>query len=436
MMRYPEFMVLPEVESRSHRFLSWMAVLAVGSYFIFYVLTSWAYEFGPALLLTLTFLCLGFQWAQVRARLDRETVWFLGALGLYFVSQILILMIHGEDVSEFDLSFRYLAGGLVLLFLLVNPISAFQIFLFAGIGGVLTGGYAIYLSVFEGVPRLQSYDNPIHYGNGALALSCLCLAGLLWGLRAKRGLTWTVLMGVGIAGGVLGSLFSETRSGWVAIPVLVVLLFLVYRDRLPSSRHWLIWCILAVVALPACFAQVDTVEKRMQTAGEEFSLYFEEGRNNTSVGLRLDMYKTGLTAFSKNPLIGVGPSGTEATTDELIKAGKIHPQVDGFRHLHNQYIDNMARYGVFGLIGYLILLLVPFALFLVKTRSDIASVRALGMAGVLFVGLHGVVNLTQSMLERNIGVMMFVFVLVFLWAALKREERLAQSAADPVASTD
>ena len=67
----------------------------VGSYFIFYVLTSWAYEFGPALLLTLTFLCLGFQWAQVRARLDRETVWFLGALGLYFVSQILILMIHG-----------------------------------------------------------------------------------------------------------------------------------------------------------------------------------------------------------------------------------------------------------------------------------------------------------------------------------------------------
>lgn len=436
MMRYPESMALPEVESRSNRFLSWMAVFAIGSFFIGYVVTPWAYDFGPALLLALTFLTLGFQWRQVRDRLDGESLKFLGALGFYFASQVVILCFHGEDVSEFDLSFRYLAAGLVLLFLLVNPISAAQLFLFVGIGGLVTGAYALYSASFQDTSRLQTFDNPIHFGNGALALACLCLAGLIWGLRERRGAWWVALMAVGLAGGIVASLLSGTRSGWVAFPVLVVLLFIVYRDRFSSRWRWLPWCVLVTVLLPACFAQVDVVEKRMLTAGEQFTRYFEDGVSGTSVGLRLDMYRAGLTAFSENPLIGIGPTGTEATVDELVRVGDIHPRVDKFRHLHNQYIDNMARYGVFGLVGFLVLLLVPFALFLAKTRSGLPSVRALGLAGVLFVGLHGVVNLTQSMLERNIGVMMFVFVVVFLWAALKREERIADKSDAPVTAVD
>lgn len=428
-------MVLPEVENRNNRYLSWVAVFAVGSFLSFYVLTPWAYDFGPALLLALTFLCLGFQWRQLRDHVDRDSLWFLAAFGFYFVSQVLVLMVHGEDISEFDLSFRYLAAGLVLLFLLVNPIRASHIFMFVGIGGLLTGGYTLYLALVENSVRVRAFDNPIHYGNGALALSCLCLAGLLWGLRAKLGYLWATLLALGFAGGVVTSVLSGTRSGWVAIPVVIVLLFVVYRDRMPSTRHWLTWCILAVVALPACFAQVDVVERRMWTAGDQVHRYFEDGLNSTSVGLRLDMYKIGLVAFSKNPLIGIGPTGTEALTDELVQSGEIHPRVAKSRHLHNQYIDNMARYGVVGLVGYLVLLLVPCALFFRKTRSEVPSVRAIGLAGVLFLGLHGVVNLTQSMLERNMGVMMFVFVLVFLWAALKQEERLADRRLEPVAST-
>lgn len=429
-------MVLPEVESRSARFLSWIAVVAVGSYFSFYVLTPWAYEFGPALLLALTFLCLGFQWSRVRERIDRDSCWLLGTLGLYFISQVLILLVHGEDVSEFDLSFRYLAAALVLLFLLVNPISAGQVFLFVGVGGLLTGGYAIYQVVFQDAARLQTFDNPIHYGNGGLALSCLCLAGTVWGLRAQRGGVWVCLMGLGVVGGMIASLLSATRSGWVALPVLIALVFVVYRERLPSTKRWLAWCVLGVVAIPACFAQVDIVEQRMLTAGSDFTRYFEEDVNNTSVGLRLDMYKVGLVAFGDNPLIGVGPTGTQETITRLVKSKEIHPRVARFRHLHNQYIDNMARYGVFGLLGYVGLLLVPFVLFLRKTRSDAPAVHALGLAGVLFIGFQAVVNLTQSMLERNIGVMMFVFVLVFLWAALKREERHAIGVSAPAPSPD
>lgn len=418
-------MALPEVESRSIQFLSWMTAVAVGSYLIFYVLTPWAYDTGPAFLLVLACLSLGFQWPILRKRLDRQTLWFLAALVGYFLLQVLILLVHGEDVSDFDLAFRYVAAGLVLLFLLVNPVNAAQLFFFAGMGGVLTGGYALYFALFQEAPRLKSFDNPIHFGNGALALACLSFAGLMWSLKARLGVILAALMVLGIIGGVLASLLSETRSGWVAFPVLVGLLFVIYRHHLTSGWRWVPWLILVVVVLPACFAQVDMVEKRMLTAGEQVIQYFEKGANGTSVGLRLDMYKVGLLAFSENPLVGIGPTEVESKVEELVKSGEVHPLVANYRHLHNQYIDNMARSGIVGLTAYLLLLLIPFCLFLAKTRSPLPSVKALGVGGVLFVGLHGVVNLTQSMLERNIGVMMFVFVMVFLWAALKREERVA-----------
>ncbi|MFC4259131.1 O-antigen ligase family protein [Marinobacter lacisalsi] len=411
-----------------------MAAVAIGAYFIFHVLTPWAYEFGPVLLLLLTFLSLGFQWKQVGQLVDGESLCFLGALGFYFISQVLILIVHGEDISEFDLSFRYLAAGLVLLFLLVNPISAAQIFLFVGVGGLFTGAYSIYLAAFQDAGRVQSFDNPIHFGNGALALSCLCLAGLAWAVSERRGVLWTGLLGVGFAGGLIASLLSGTRSSWVAFPVLVLLVFLAYRDRLLSKKWLLPSFFVAVVLLPVSLASVDLVEQRIQAAAKEFTAYFEEGVNYSSVGTRLDMYKAGLTAFRKNPLIGVGPAGTDAVVGELVQAGEIHSNVGLFRHLHNQYIDNMARYGLVGLVAYLALLIVPFVLFMKKTRSGTPSVKSLGLGGALFVSLHGVANLTQSLLERNVGVMMFVFAMVFIWAVLKREERLANGATAPVMS--
>jgi len=164
------------------------------------------------------------------------------------------------------------------------------------------------------------------------------------------------------------------------------------------------------------------VERRTAVAVSEFVDYYEDGRNSTSVGLRLDMWKAGIGAFKQNPLIGSGPTGTDQVVDELIAGGEIHPAVRDFRHLHNQYVEVMARYGIVGLVAYLLLLLVSLRLFMKKTRSDVPQVQALALGGSFFVTLHAIVNLTQSMLERNIGVTMFVFMVVFVWAILKREE--------------
>lgn len=162
---------------------------------------------------------------------------------------------------------------------------------------------------------------------------------------------------------MVASFLSGTRSGWVAIPLIVPVILFAYRDRI-LDKKWLIPIILAALGLlVAVMVSVDVVRERTIIAGQQVEGYFEEGVNHTSVGLRLDMYKAGLAAFSENPLIGIGPSGIETKVDAMAGSGEVHQNVARYRHLHNQYIDNMARYGLVGLVSYLALLLVPFSSF-------------------------------------------------------------------------
>lgn len=431
MQIYPELKVWPVFESRLRVLFYWVTIAAMGSYFVLYVLTPWAYDTGPAILLLMALVAAVFGWSNLRENVDGESSLMIFTLLGYFLLQASVLMMHGEGLSDFDLSTRYLGASIVLVYLLmVRSIGAKPFFFAVGVGGALTGGLALYWWGLEGTARLKSFDNPIHYGNGALALSCLSLAGLLWAFRQQKRALWSVLFLCGLTGGLVASFLSGTRSGWVAIPLIISVILFAYRDRV-LVKKWLIPLIfVAVGLLVAVMVSVDVVRERTIIAVQQVEQYFEGGVNYTSVGLRLDMYKAGLAAFSENPLIGIGPSGMESKVDAMARAGEIHQNVAHFRHLHNQYIDNMARYGLVGLLSYLALLLVPFFLFLSKARHGLPSVRAIGLAGALFVVLHGVVNLTQSMLERNIGVMMYLFVLVFVWAVLKTVEREDQATSD------
>ncbi|EON90637.1 hypothetical protein MARLIPOL_17858 [Marinobacter lipolyticus SM19] len=412
--------------------LSWLAFFALSSYLLFYVLVPEAYAFGPSLVLLLALLV--FRWKKLLDGVDRESLALGGVLWLLFLGQAVTLALHGEDVSEFDLSTRYVAASLVMLFVLKYSISARCFFLFGAIGALMAGAYGLYQFEFQGVSRVAAFDNPIHYGNGAMALAMIALSGVVWAAQQAHRRFWLAILCLGFVGGMYASLVSGTRSGWVAIPVVTFIGLYVFRQLLIQRKALLVLMTMLIVTGFVIASQFDLVEQRATVAVNEFIDYYEDGRNGTSVGLRLDMWKAGVEAFKKNPLIGAGPSGTDAVVGDLIRSGQIHPAVEDFRHLHNQYIEMMARYGVIGLVSYLLLLVVTFRLFMRKTHSNIPEVKALALGGAFFVTLHAIVNLTQSMLERNIGVTMFVFMVVFIWAVLKREETRQNKSIDVVQS--
>lgn len=412
------------------RVLSWLSFFSMASYLLFYVLVPDAYAFGPTVILLLS--VLSFHWKKLLNGVDRESRLLIGVLLLFFLGQALTLALHGEDVSEFDLSTRYLAASLVLLFALKYTISASWFFLLCALGALMAGVFGIYLTAFQDVHRAAAFDNPIHYGNGAMALGLLALSGMVWASKQTHRWLWSTILVLGFSGGIYASIVSGTRSGWVALPVIALVGMYAFRRPLIERKVLLALVVVTIISGLVVASQVDLVENRTTVAVDELLDYYGEGRKGTSVGLRLDMWKAGLEAFLRDPLIGSGPSGTEAVVSELIASDQIHPAVQNFRHLHNQYVEVMARHGMIGLTTYLLLMAVTLGLFLKKSHSEVLEVKALALGGAFFVTLHAVVNLTQSMLERNIGVTMFVFMIVFLWAVLKREEARHTESADAV----
>lgn len=414
---------MKSADSRYHwmdRFVFVMAVPAIVAYLGLYVMVPDVYTIGPAFLLLLALLASGRLWPG--DHLQREDYVFMSALLVYFLAQCLVNLIHGEDISEFDLATRFLAGALVLVFTR-RYIVSFGVFFFAvALGSVATGLLALYQMVQGTGGRVTSFDNPIHYGNGALALALVCSAGLVWSVQARNRVLWSLLLLAGFVLGLYASLMSGTRSGWVAAPVIVAVFAYTFFPSFQRHKVAVLIAAALLLLVTVIIVQVESVTQRTAVAVEEFQDYFAEGRNYTSVGLRLDMWKSGLTAFSDNPLVGVGPSGYDVVEQKLIEQGQVHPGIAPFRHLHNQYIDAMAKGGIVGLAAYLYLLLAPFILFMRRVHSSDQVTRALALGGALFISTHAVVNLTQSMLERNIGVMMFIFIPLIIWSVMAKRD--------------
>lgn len=402
------------------KFLSLLSQLAVASYVAGYILVPNAYVVGPVLLLLL--FLFGGRWLDIVGVLDRKSLGFMLAFVGYVVLVGLTLSLHSEDVSEFDLLSRYLAALLVLAFVLKYPPSMTVFYVATALGSVAAGLFALYQGLVLDVSRVASFDNPIHFGNGALVLAVVSLSGLIWRRAAPRPRLWVVLMITGFLGGLLASLLSGTRSGWVALPLFIVVWLVAFWPEIRVQKRFAAIAMVSTAVLIVLVYSLPGVQFRIDMAMDEVQGYVQDYQNATSVGLRLDMWKTGLTAFQQSPLIGVGPKGYKLIESEMIASGTVHPYIAHFRHLHNQFIDVLAKSGLVGLAGYLSMLAIPCVLFLRHLRSPSMAVRALAVAGACFMLGHATFNLTQSLLERNIGVMMFAFMPVFLWSMLVRQE--------------
>lgn len=392
-------------------------VLVIASFFCFYGLITRAYSVGPAILLLMSFFYIRGKDFKVLNSFGLR--YFFLTLISYCIVQWIILGIHKEDITEFDLAFRYISASIVLVFAVKYPISSVKVLLFCAIGASLSGLYSIYQIEFLGVRRVHTFDNAIHFGNGAMALTLLCLSGLISIVEKRVAAFVAIGLALGSILGMYAVLASGTRGVWLAAPVATLVLVLLYWPRISAGKKVFFAISIAVVLGGGVFAQYPSIESRVNEAVVQYQDYFEGPHAGTSVGLRLDMWKAGFIAFGKNPVIGVGPAGVDETVESLVEDKIIHPESATFRHLHNQYIDILARQGMIGFASYVLFIFAAFYSFMKIFRSPSISARghALAAAGIAIITQHLIVSVTISTIERSIGIMMFVFMIVFLLAS-------------------
>lgn len=348
----------------------------------------------------------------------------IGVLLAYAMVSIVRALGDGQGSRGLDEPLRFLFAIPALCWILRYPPS--QAFLWGGLatGATAAGSWATWQKLVVGVDRATGYTHVIQFGNLSMMMGVLCLAGLGWAAISPRyRYVWVIVLLLGALGGVLGSLLSGSRGGWIGLPLVLLVLYRGY-GRYFTARLKAVAVVLVLVGAATVYGLPQLgVQERVHQAVSDVQQYISGENRATSIGGRFDMWRGAAILIAEKPLTGWGRQGYVEAMNELGEKGVIDPYAAQFEHAHNEFIDALAKRGLPGLVVLLALYLIPMRFFY-QGFDDAIHTRAVAVAGVLLPVTYMDFGLSQSFLTHNSGIMMYAFLLVVLWGYFSHHARV------------
>ncbi|WP_058050462.1 O-antigen ligase family protein [Janthinobacterium sp. Ant5-2-1] len=365
-------------------------------------------------------------WKRPRLNLQRRDYLLLGTLLLYFCVFTANMLYHADPARELDMPLRALLAVPVLLLLIAYPPRPAAWWSGLAIGAVAGATLAFMQFLDTNIVRPQAAtSNPIHYGNASMLFGMLALSGLGWAREQRHSLVWICVLLAGGLAGVFGSIISSSRGGWVVLPICLLIIAVHHAKHYGKRYRIAMFTLLLAIVAVAYAMPSSLVYQRAIIAVAELEKFESNGDAATSVGQRLEMWRTALEMSKQNLWLGMGRTGYLAQKQELVAEGKMSSAISAYTNAHNDYLDALVKRGIIGLLALLALFIVPLTLFGHALRHSTAAARPYALAGVILCTCYPVFGLTTSSLTLNIGIIMLVFPMVILWALLRQQERIA-----------
>ncbi len=256
--------------------------------------------------------------------------------------------------------------------------------------------------------------NAIHYGDIALILGALSILSLNW--WRKDGLPVRIIKIAGLIAGLAASVLTGSRGGWIAVPVVAVLILYV-RGR-GKSRRWKVLLPLAIVAIPVgIFVFSPAARDRVGDLSSDFMLY-EHGQRDTSLGIRLQLYETAVKIVKSHPLLGLGAHGFRDSMQSFADAGVLTPMAAqlGKGETHNQLFAYLTDYGIVGGLALLSIYVVPGVIFWKRLNAPTGPARRAALMGLTFVVAFWIFGLTVETFDLKMTVSFYVTIVAILTA--------------------
>lgn len=324
------------------------------------------------------------------------------------------------DSLGLDRCVKYLGALLMLPALLVRRPAATALRWGCVLGAIGAGLTALWQVQVLHLERAEGYTNAIQFGNLALLLG-LCSA--IWVLQERPPRAQAFAGWVGAAMGLLASLASGSRGGWVMLPPLMLLILWLQRPpgAAPAGRR-AARAVLVTAAICTVLATLPVVQQRAELAADELQQQAQQGAG-TSVGLRVAFWRQAWADGLEHPWVGVGQLGYEQRQRAAVARGAMPALAIRYNHAHNEWLDMFAKRGLLGVLGLLLFYAVPGVLFgraLRQVGGDTPAQRArraAALCGLTTVLAYLGFGLTQVMFAHNNGNLMYLLT-VSLWLAV------------------
>ena len=406
---------------------NWLATLinfAVTLFFLSIFIVKGGYNVAPALLMLIG-LGYGIYVLTKKSLLNLSKVdkWLIYSYLFYFLTFVLSLCINGGKMRDLDTASRVVFLIPVLLLLLKYPIKTCVLSYSIPLGGIVSVCIALYDKF---ILNLNPDQNPriMHIQGGDISMS-LGILSLIIALYAyqKREVKLTVLSVIGGLCGIVGSLLSTARGGWVALPILLIVILWIYRHSLSKRFFLTFFGIIAVASVGISQMPNNRIMERINVAQKDIQLYLDKNNGNTSLGARFEMWKSAIAMAKEKPLFGWGIQGATEKRKQETKEKIATGNIGQFTHAHNQYLDDLSKRGIVGLLTLLAVLFIPLYTFMknLKTaNNEIKLIATLGVAHILSVMIYG---LSQGFLVHNSGTIFYFFLTIVFYAAIRTHQK-------------
>lgn len=415
---YKSSLLMTQKHPYLHQFIS----LITCSFLIFCLLIGKGYNYPAIVLLTLAFLTLPF-WCKKNI-LTLPVILISASFIFYFATHLLSWIVHNGKMSDLDQVSRLVLVLPILLMLIRFPINKKWLLYSVCVGAIIAGTVAI-IHVFQmDLHRAFSGDNskwwqkgymPIQSGNMAMTLGFLSLPIAIYALKVRQPVLLTLGL-LGFFGGVLASFLSGSRGAWIAIPF--VLVYLLWSNKSLLNKKALLVILIIISSSIISILSIDRVQNRILTAIIELQQY-EQDNKYSSLGIRMELWKSALLTFKTSPLIGVGEVKRHSLQKEFGDQGLIDYQVahNFFSHSHNQYLDDLSVRGLIGFLALIFLFFVPVKLVLYQLKATDNPEHPLAQQLMIsHIILFSFYQMTQSMFSHNSGTVFFSFITIILFS--------------------
>ena len=322
---------------------------------------------------------------------SNKLIWILG---FYSIFAIIAKNYYGYSSS--------LMRGLICLFvylsifpnLLTNKVNFKYLII---IGTITSFFFVMYNTFILNQGRMWSI-NPIPYATFSASLSIIAFYYLLQSRTIKHCLLWLITF----IAAVIPLLYSQSRGLWLALAIVMIVSIIKLLFNYKKSAYLLFPFIFASAS--AYYISHDKIIQRIDQTKIEIEQVMQ-GNLNTPIGMRLQMWKAATILSKESVIIGLGDSHM-AYKKELVKQKIISEKIVKFTHYHNQFLNDLVKYGVLGLTLLLFSIMLPFY-YLMKNNNQYT------WPGSLIITIYVIASLTDVPFQHA-QTLTFYFIIMYL----------------------
>lgn len=327
------------------------------------------------------------------------------------------------DPRTLDAISRFTLAIPVFLFLsTIDPKKLLQFFGWGCAAGAIgTFGWAIFASppqIWAATNRLGNfYTNPIPFGDIALLLGFLSITTLQ--KHEKKIFLVVSIRFLALLCGTYVSYRSGSRGGWIAIPFLILVALLQNKIHLHKRMLYSLAAISCII-LATLFSR-PLARHRISDIFSNLSS-FDSGNADTSIGLRLSLWRASTKLFSEHPLFGVGKGHLNSALKQLAETGQLIPQAVN-QHAHSDFFSILAEMGLIGIFCLFFLYFGMFYYFWTNRQSNLDIVRTAAYSGLTIVASTVLFGLTIDVLVPVMQVSFIALSTAVMLAAINKSKK-------------